>query len=185
LKPNISNRKNHTWRVGVPIRPDAGALASAKRHKIDQRGWDSLLTQYVLGTYCEKQRRNRLFTFIPSLKKDAIGVIVDVVVDVKEIPPGELVVLGIENFGDRARKEYQRAFEAKDDAKRAMFAFLNTAIDEVQSNGDLKIDHPSVLKAFSCGDLTELGRQLSKNADVSAFPTSSEDEIAADLYQPE
>jgi hypothetical protein len=136
-----------------------GALASAKRHKIDKRGWDSLLTQYVLGTYCEKQQRNRLFAFIPSLKKDALDVIVDVVVDVMEIPPGELVVLGMENFGDRAREEYQRAYEAKDDVKSAMFAFLNMAIDEVQSNGDLQIDRPSMLKAFSRGELTELDRK--------------------------
>ncbi|MBI3714209.1 MAG: hypothetical protein HY253_14780 [Burkholderiales bacterium] len=136
-----------------------GALASAKRHKIDERGWKSLLTQYVVGAYCEIEKRNRLFTFIPKFEKDIHEVIINIVVDVNEIQPGNIAVLGMSEFGGRARQDYEIAFETNHDVKTAMFSFLNQAIDEVQNNGKKEIDYPSVLKAFNQGKLTELSRK--------------------------
>lgn len=137
------------------------SLGDAKRHKIDEQGWNSLLTQYVLGTYCEVERRNKLFTFKPRHKREfgEHGQIVDIEIDQKEIRPGELAVLGMMRFESRANAVYQAAFEAKEDVKKAMFDFLNVAIDEVKASGDLDIDRPSVLSAFNRGEITELGRK--------------------------
>ena len=134
------------------------AHGSAKRHKIDQRGWDSLLTQYVIGTYCEKEKRNRLFTVIPSHRRVA-GVIVDVDVTLHEVPPGELVVLGMRQYEAGAATAYNLALESRGDVKRAMFEFLNGAIDEVLQKDTREIDRPAILKAFSKGDLVELDRR--------------------------
>jgi hypothetical protein len=137
------------------------SLGDAKRHKIDEQGWNSLLTQYVLGIYCEVEKRNRLFTFKPRHKREfgEHGQIVDIEIDQAEIHPGELVVLGMMRFEAKAKAAYQAAFEAKVDVKKAMFNFLNMAIDEVQANGNLEIDRPSLLKVFDRGDLTELDRR--------------------------
>jgi hypothetical protein len=137
------------------------SLGDAKRHKIDEQGWNTLLTQYVLGTYCEVDKRNKLFTFKPRYKREfgEHGQIVDIEIDQAEIRPGELVVLGMTRFESRAKAAYQAAFEAKADVKKAMFDFLNTAIDEVQAGGDLEIDRPAVLSAFQRGEMTELDRR--------------------------
>jgi hypothetical protein len=136
-------------------------LGDAKRHKIDEQGWNTLLTQYVLGTYCEVDKRNKLFTFKPRYKREfgEHGQIVDIEIDQAEVLPGELVVLGMTCFESRAKAAYQAAFEAKADVKKAMFDFLNTAIDEVQAGGNLEIDRPAVLSAFQRGEMTELDRR--------------------------
>jgi len=137
------------------------SLNDAKRHKIDEQGWNSLLTQYVVGTYCEVKKRNRLFTFKPRHKREfgEHGQIVDIEVDQAEILPGELAVLGMMRFEARAKAAYQAAFEAKADVKKVMFDFLNMAIDEVQTNGSLEIDRPALLKVFDRGDMLELDRR--------------------------
>lgn len=138
-----------------------GALSGAKRHKIDARGWNSLLTQYVVGVYCEKQKRNRLFTFKPRLVENVLDEIIGIDVDNEEIEPGELVVLGMDGLGERAWQEYRNAFEENNDVKRSIFTFLNKVIDEVQKDGRTEIDYPSVLRAFNRGTLTELYRKSS------------------------
>jgi hypothetical protein len=137
------------------------SLGDAKRHKIDEQGWNSLLTQYVLGTYCEVEKRNKLYTFKPRHKREfgEHGQIVDIEIDQKEIIPGELAVLGMTGFESRAKAAYQAAFQAKADVKRAMFEFLNLAIDEVKANGDLEIDRPALLSAFHRGEMIELDRR--------------------------
>lgn len=137
------------------------SLGDVKRHKIDEQGWNTLLTQYVLGTYCEVDKRHKLFTFKPRYKREfgEHGHIVDIEIDLSEIRPGELAVLGMTCFESRAKTAYQNAFEAKADVKKAMFDFLNTAIDEVQAGGNLEIDRPSVLSAFQRGEMTELYRR--------------------------
>jgi hypothetical protein len=135
-----------------------GALATAKQHKIDQRGWDSLLTQYMLGTYCEREKRNRLYTVIPSHRREA-GVIVDVDVTLHEVPPGELAVLGMQRFEKGAVEAYNKALKARSDVKKAMFEYLNGAIDEVLEKDTREIDRPAVLRAFSRGNLVELDRR--------------------------
>lgn len=140
------------------------SLGDAKRHKIDQKGWESLLTQYVLGTYCQVKKSNRLFTFKPRFKYemdefDKIVKIVDIEIDQAEILPGELVVLGKMSFEDRAKEAYQAACKATGDVKKKMFDFLNQAIDESLAEGDLSIDRPSVLKFFQQGEMTELDRR--------------------------
>jgi hypothetical protein len=69
------------------------------------------------------------------------------------------VVLGMTRFESRAKAAYQAAFQAKADVKKAMFEFLNLAIDEVKANSDLEIDRPAVLSAFHRGEMTELDRR--------------------------
>lgn len=133
------------------------ALGDAKRHKIDQAGWESLLTQYVLGTFCEVDQCDKLYVFKPRFVYDGQQV-VDIKIDHKEIRAGELVVLGMMQFEPRARTLYQEAFEAGQDVMKAMFDFLNLAIDEVQASGRLEIDRPSVLRFFQRGELVELDR---------------------------
>lgn len=135
-----------------------GALATAKQHKIDQRGWDSLLTQYVIGTYCEREKRNRLYTVIPSHRREA-GVIVDVDAALHEVPPGELAVLGMQRFEKGAVEAYNRALKARSDVKKAMFDYLNGAIDEVLQNDTREINRPAFLRAFTRGNLVELDRR--------------------------
>ncbi|WP_402721294.1 hypothetical protein [Janthinobacterium rivuli] len=135
-----------------------GALATAKQHKIDQRGWDSLLTQYVIGTYCEREKRNRLYTVIPSHRREA-GVIVDVDVALHEVPPGELAVLGMQHYKAGAVESFDKALNARSDVKKAMFEYLNGAIDEVVKNDTREINRPAILSAFSRGDLVELDRR--------------------------
>lgn len=136
-----------------------GALAGAKRHKVDGEGFKALLTQYVLGTYCEVHKRHRLYTFTPTFTRDVLGVIEGIDVDVQEIEQGKLAVLGMTRFADAANREYLRAFNAGEDVKTAVFKSLNRAIDEVQANGDCEIDRPSLLRAFYRGTLTELARE--------------------------
>lgn len=133
------------------------SLGSAKRHKIDKAGWDTLLTEYVLGTYCQIDRRHKLYTFKPRHKWQD-GQITDIEIDLKEIPPGELVVLGMRKFEPRAKAAYHAAFEAEQDVKKAMFDYLNLAIDEVQAGGQLEIDRPAFLRGFQMGKITELAR---------------------------
>lgn len=137
------------------------SLGDAKRHKIDEQGWNSLLTQYLLGTYCEIEGRNRLFTFKPLHKREFgdRGPLVDIEIVQEEIFPGELVVLGMTCFEARAREAYRTAIEARIDVKTRMFDFLNEAIDEVKASGRLEIDRPSLLKMFDHGVVTELGRR--------------------------
>lgn len=137
-----------------------GALAGAKKHKIDAAGFKMLLTQYVLGIYCEAQERHRLYTFIPRLRQDALGQIEDIAVDLREISPGEICVLGMTQFATSAEAEFSRAFSSGEDVKDAMFQFMNTAIDQVQAAGKLEIDRPSLLKGFHRGTLTELNRSI-------------------------
>lgn len=134
------------------------SLGDAKRHKIDEQGWNSLLTEYVLGTYCQVEKRDRLFTFKPRFKREfgKQGQIVDIEVDQAEILPGELVVLGMTCFEARAKAAYQAAFEANEDVKKAVFDFLNMAIDEVQAGGDRQIDRPALLKLFHHGEMKKL-----------------------------
>ncbi len=132
------------------------ALAGAKKHKLDEEGFKMLLTQYVLGTYCEVQKRHRIFTFIPKLQKDALGVIEGIAIDHREIMPGEICVLGMTTFTSRAKAKYSEALTLGSDVKAAMFEFMETAIAEVQASGKLDIDHPCVLKGFQCGTLTKL-----------------------------
>ena len=136
-----------------------GALAGAKRHKVDAEGFKALLTQYVLGAYCEVQKRHRLYTFTPMFTRDILGVIDGIDVDVQEIEQGQLAVLGMTRFADTANQEYLRAFNAGEDVKNAIFKFLNKAIDQVKGNGDYEIDRPSLLRAFYLGTLTELARE--------------------------
>jgi hypothetical protein len=133
------------------------SLGQAKRHKIDQAGWESLLTQYVLGTYCEVDQCEKLYIFKPRFVHDGPQ-IVDIEIDQNEIPFGELAVLGMTHFEPRAREAFDAAFSAGKDVAKAMFAFLNLAIDEVQANGRLEIDRPSVLRSFQQGELVELDR---------------------------
>lgn len=133
------------------------SLGSAKRHKIDKAGWDSLLTQYVLGTYCQVENRHKLYTFKPRHKWEG-GQIVDIEIDQEEIYPGQLAVLGMMKFEARAKAAYLAAFEAKQDVKKAMFDYLNLAIDEVQASGQLEIDRPALLRGFQKGQLIELAR---------------------------
>lgn len=125
------------------------SLGDAKRHKIDKQGWNTLLNQYVLGTYCEVDKRNKLFTFKPRYKREfgEHGQIVDIEIDQAEIRPGERVVLGMTRF------------ESTANVKKAMFDFLNTAIDEVQAGVNLEIDRPAVLSVFQRGEMTELDRR--------------------------
>lgn len=133
------------------------SLGQAKRHKIDQAGWVSLLTQYVLGTYCEVEQREKLYVFKPRFVHDGPQII-DIEIEQSEIPFGELAVLGMTQFEPRARAAFDIAFDAGEDVKKAMFTFLNLAIDEVQASDRLEIDRPSVLRSFQQGDLVELDR---------------------------
>jgi len=137
------------------------SLSDAKRHKIDEQGWNSLLTQYVLGTYCEVERRNRLFTFKPFHKREFgdHGPIVDIEIVQAEVFPGELVVLGMTCFEAKAQEVYRTAIETGLDVKEKMFNFLNDAIDEIKASGRLEIDRPSVLRMFDQGTVTELSRK--------------------------
>jgi len=133
------------------------SLRSAQRHKIDQAGWESLLTQYVVGTYCEVTRSHKLYIFKPRFKWQDQQ-IVDIEIDQQELRPGELAVLGMTSFEARATVAYNAAFEAGQDVAKVMHDFLNFAIDEVQENGGLEIDRPSILRVFQQGELLELQR---------------------------
>lgn len=133
------------------------SLSSAQRHKIDQAGWESLLTQYVVGTYCEVTRSHKLYIFKPRFKWQDQQ-IVDIEIDQQELRPGELAVLGMTSFEARAKVAYNAAFEAGQDVAKVMHDFLNFAIDEVQENGGLEIDRPSILRVFQQGELLELQR---------------------------
>jgi hypothetical protein len=133
------------------------SLGSARRHKIDQAGWESLLTQYVVGTYCEVDRRHKLYIFKPHFQWEHQQ-IVDIEIDQEELRPGELAVLGMTSFEPRAKSAYSMAFETGQDVAKVMHDFLNLAIDEVQANGGLEIDRPSILRAFQQGKLFELQR---------------------------
>lgn len=133
------------------------SLSSAKRHKIDRAGWESLLTQYVVGAYCQVERRHKLYVFKPRFLWEDQQII-DIEIDQQEIQPGELAVLGMTSFESRAKAAYSAAFETGQDVKKVMHDFLNLAIDEVQANGGLEIDRPSILRAFQQGKLIELQR---------------------------
>ncbi|OBV41037.1 hypothetical protein [Janthinobacterium psychrotolerans] len=135
-----------------------GALATAKQHKIDKRGWDSLLTEYVIGTYCEREKRNRLYTVIPS-HRIVEGIIEDVDLALHEVPPGELAVLGMQHYKAGAVESFNKALNARSDVKKTMFEYLNCAIDEVLKNNTREINRPAILSAFSRGDLVELDRR--------------------------
>jgi hypothetical protein len=80
-------------------------------------------------------------------------------VAVHDIQPGELAVLAMRRFSEGATEAFSQALENHADVKRAMFEYLNEAINEAQEAGDLEIDRPAVLKAYSRGDLVELDRK--------------------------
>jgi len=133
------------------------SLGSAKEHKIDQAGWETLLTQYVVGTYCEVERCHKLYTFKPRFQWEHQR-IVGIEIDQEEVRPGELAVLGMTSFEQRAKVVYSTAFEAGQDVRKVMHDFLNLAIDEVRAKGSLEIDRPSILRSFQQGKLFELQR---------------------------
>lgn len=134
-----------------------GAMRSAKEHKIDKRGWESLLSHYAVGMYCEREKRDRLYTFTPEHRLE-VGVIVDIDVTLREVLPGELAVLGMKSHEAAATTAYQAAIAEGADVKQAMFDYLNTAIDEVREKGTREIDRPALLKELRRGELVELKR---------------------------
>lgn len=101
------------------------SLGSAKKHKIDQAGWESLLTQYVVGTYCEVDRCHKLYTFKPRFQLEHQE-IVGIEIDQEELKPGELAVLGMTSFESRAKVAYSAAFEGGQDVRKVMRCTVNS-----------------------------------------------------------
>lgn len=131
-------------------------LNKAKLHKIDKSGWNSLLAEYVVGSYCQVKKCNRLFKFKPNLINDSSTSQVDIQVDFEEIQEYELVILGMHEVYKDAKEVYDNSLKEKKDTRITMFKFLNSMIDKIQNDGRNEIAYPSVLKTFDQGKLEDL-----------------------------
>ncbi|WP_332747686.1 hypothetical protein [Hydrogenophaga sp.] len=124
------------------------ALQSAKKYKIDRKGFDSLNTPFVAGMRCPATMKYRLFRF-DILEASNLGEPLWMSVDMTEIDPLQVAVLGMSGrFDKRAQAAYDSAVAANMSTHKACFDFLQEAIDEVQNAGSKAIDLPAVLKTL-------------------------------------
>ncbi len=121
------------------------ALRSAKKYKLDRQGFDSLNTPFVAGIRCPTTMKYRLFRF-DILERSIPGEPLSMSVDMTELTPNQVAVLGMSgHFDQRAQEAYNSALEANRSTQQACFDFLQDAIDEVQETGSKAIDLPAVL----------------------------------------
>lgn len=120
------------------------ALKSAKKYKLDQAGISRMHTDFLAGIKCPVSGEYKLYEYrFQFAIRDGSA---EVFTSKKEVPPGDLVVLGMrERFESTAMQAFSESISTKKNTAEAMFMFLNKAIDEVSADASFEIDRPSVL----------------------------------------
>lgn len=91
------------------------AIKNAKKHKLDKNEFNELLSEYIVGIYCDKTKKHLLTTFKIKLKHDDTTGIIEPTVERNDIKEGNLAVIGMsETFGLRANKLYQKLLSDND-----------------------------------------------------------------------
>jgi len=132
-------------------------MRSAKKYKLDQEAFSSLLTPFVLGVQCPKARTYHLYEY--GMHIDLKDGLYEPRVDLQEVPHDKIVVLGMrKEFADAAQTVFVTAKQSGLVPEGELFDFLKSAIDSVKARGDKGIDRPAVLKVLQDGRVGELKR---------------------------
>ncbi|MDB5928823.1 MAG: hypothetical protein JWR60_530 [Polaromonas sp.] len=127
-------------------------LASASKYKIDQAGFNSLMTDFALAVQCPSKRTYHLYHYPMTIELD--DGLCQPRVTLHEVPHGEILVLGMrEEFSVEANAKHTAAKAAGVASDAAMFDFLNSAIDRENERGQSRIDRPSLMKVLKDGVL--------------------------------
>lgn len=112
---------------------------STRRYKISQEGFQTLLTDFVVGIRCPTTHRFQLYVY--HMKKTLISGVMQVDVEQELIPPDEIAVLGlVKEFEAEARMVYTNARAQAQSPESPVFDFLNVAIDRKREQQDRRID---------------------------------------------
>jgi hypothetical protein len=122
------------------------AFESGKKYRLDEISFRQMGTDFVAGIECPATKQYRLFAYRIKSRTNVDGLL-EVYTKQEEIFDNEVVVLGMtKEFNQRAQDAYQEALKQGKSTGKALFEFLNTAIDEVAETDDVLIDRPAVLK---------------------------------------
>ena len=138
------------------------AFNSAKRYRLDENAFKQMQTEFVAGIQCPATRQYRLFSFRFMTRLSGEGLMEAYTVR-QETYDDQVVVLGMrDEFEVRAQVAYQMALKAGTPTGRALFDFLNLAIDEVVETDNVLIDRPSSHKHLENGTLKKIGFKKSR-----------------------
>lgn len=144
------------------------AIKNAKKNKLDKNEFNELLSEYIVGIYCNKTKKHLLTTFKIKPKRDDNTGIIEPFVDRKDIEEGNLAVIGMSKiFELKANQLYQNLLSDNDPKiSKKMFEFLNNAIEEINGKGSKEIYFPSV---YCCLDKNVFKKQVVYNPNKSGF----------------
>ena len=122
------------------------ALRSAARYKLSMVEFNSMRTEMVAGVWCPVLQSHELYAYRMLSKQGEDGVLT-AYTEAALVPPDEVVVLGMKaEFDQGAQLAFKEALASHLPPAKAMWTFLESAIDTVQARESKEIDRPTVLK---------------------------------------
>ncbi len=133
------------------------ALRSARKYKLDEAGFKSLFTDFVLAAQCPLNRSYHLFHL--PMNAELVNGVMQPTVTLREVPHDEVVVLGMRGeFLESANATRLAAMKSGEPPDMALFNFLTSAIGSVKGRGESGIDYPAVMKVLKNGGLETVAR---------------------------
>lgn len=127
------------------------AIIDAKKYKLDENEFKELLSEYIVGIYCNKTKKHLLTTFKIKHKLDDSTGTIEPYVEREDIKKDSLAVIGMSNkFKAKAVIRYNELLtDNNSDIPNAMFEFLNMAIKEINDTNSKEIYFPSCCYSFN------------------------------------
>ena len=132
------------------------ALMSAGRYKLSMDEFQAMHTEIVAGFWCPVSKSHELYVFRMLSKTGDEGVLV-AYTKKQKVQENEVAVLGMRKaFESSAQTAFDSAMSDFLPTGNAMHAFLENAIDTVQSTNSKEIDRPTSFRTLERGRIKRI-----------------------------